>query len=125
MQGKSLVNLIQGRQKEELNPYVYAECLSGESEREEVVNFQSMARSPRWKFISSVWRNKPGVRNEVPKTITLHNFATISLPAKDGFQLYDLEKDGQEKNNIINQADKKIEGELLKRLLIFSNAPGG
>jgi len=122
MEGKSLVNLIRGRQKEELNTYVYAECLSGESEREEAVNFLSMARSSRWKFISSVWRNKPGVRSVAPKIITLHNFATVSLPAQDGFELYDLEKDSKEENNITGQADKKIEGELLKRLLIFSNS---
>lgn len=124
LEGKSLVNLIRLRQKEELNAYVYAECLSGESEREEAVNFQSMARSSRWKFISSVWRNKPGVRSPAPKIVTLHNFATVSLPDKDSFELYDLEKDSKEKNNIIGQVDKKIEGELLKRLLIFSDASG-
>jgi len=121
LEGKSLVNLIRGRQKEELNSYVYAECLSGESQREEVANFQSMVRSSRWKLISSIWRNKPGVRSIAPKIITLHNFATISLPAKDGFELYDLEKDSKEKENIIGRVDKKIERELLKRLLIFSN----
>lgn len=121
MEGKSLVDLIMGVQKGELNPYVYAECISGESEREEVINFQTMVRSYQWKFISSVWRKKPGMKGIAPKTIILHNFAAISLPAKDGFELYELKKDYGERHNLTGRGKRKIERELLKRLLIFSN----
>jgi arylsulfatase A-like enzyme len=122
IEGRSLVALMSGTQAKELNTYVYAECLSGESEKEEALNFQAMARSLRWKLISSVWRVKAGAPADMaPKTITLHNFAVVSLPAKDGFQLYDLEKDHKENTNLTGLADKKIEGDLLRKLLIFSD----
>ena len=123
IEGKSLVSLMNGHLTGELNKYVYAECLSGESEKEDVLNFQAMARSARWKLISSVWKSRSGavVADMAPKTITLHNFAVVSLPAKDSFELYDLEKDQKENANLTGLADKKIEGDLLSNLLIFSD----
>lgn len=120
LEGKSLLNLIEGKEESnDFNKYVYAECISGESTKE-VINHRTMVRTTSWKFICSVWEDKKDRQKILPKTIKLHNNATISLPETDSFELYNLKKDPREKNNSINQEYKKIEEELLNKLLIFT-----
>lgn len=122
LEGESFLSLMEGKAIGDLNSYVYAECLSGESENEESVNLQAMVRSKEWKLISSSWRNRD--RNSVisPKTVRLHNFATITLPGANGFELYNLKNDPKESKNIIGVSDKTVENELLSRLLFFTAA---
>lgn len=117
MEGKSLVGLIEGKKGSNLDRYAYAECLKGESEKEGIINRQVMVRTPSWKLISSVWNIKESPRGTLPRTIQLHNYCIISLPAEDGYELYDLKKDPKENKNLINQGYKGIEAELLNKLV--------
>jgi arylsulfatase A-like enzyme len=121
MEGRSLVNVIEG--KGNPDEYVYAECISGESQKEGAINLQRMVRTSSWKLISSIWIVvKKGINKSQPKTIKMPNGAIISFPGKDEYELYDLKKDPKEMGNLINQEDKKIkeiENELLNKLLTF------
>lgn len=122
MEGRSLVDVVAGKTKHDFNKYVYAEAVSGESAREKIYNYQVMVRTPSWKLISSVWKVGEQIMKNFPLTIQMHNGVIISLPQEDGFELFNLRNDWKEAKNLIGKIYKKIEDELLGKLLTFSYA---
>lgn len=117
MEGKSLVDLIEGRKGGDFNEHVYAECLSGESQREGAINSQAMVRTASWKLISSSWQVDESVRKGPPRKVKMHNGAIVTIPGEDGYELYDLDNDPRETKNLINKGSEKKEKELLNKLL--------
>lgn len=117
MEGRSLAPLINGGNEKDFDKYAYAECLKGESEREGAENRQVMVRTSSWKLIASTWKISEDLKKSLPGNIQLHNYAIISLPAQDGYELYDLEKDPKEAANLINQVNKGIKSKLLSKLV--------
>lgn len=120
MEGKSLINLIAGKNKEYFNKYIYAECLGGESDSGGIINYQAMVRTDSWKLITSIWKIKEDIKNPFPITIKMHNGAIVTLPEKDGFELYNLKKDKREIKNLTNKNYKRIEDELLRKIVSFT-----
>ncbi len=117
LEGKSLIGLVEGREEEDLNRYVYAECLKGESEKGDVINREVMVRSSSWKLIASTWKFKKASKTMTSKTVQLHNWSTISTGQKDGYELYNLKEDPKETKNIFNRGYRKIQEELLDKLI--------
>lgn len=119
MEGRSLIDVISGIENNDFNKYVYAECISGESDKNGIINRQVMVRSSSRKIISSVWDIKEEMRKSFPITIRLWNEAIISLPQDtvEEFKLYDLKKDKGEKVNIMGKGRNQAERELLNKII--------
>jgi len=119
LEGKSLVKTFSpGKTADkEINEYVYAECLSGESEGNGLADMQAMIRGRAWKLITHTWELPANYKNI--KNAQMHNGAIISAPFKNGIELYDLKKDPQEKNNLSGRGYDDIESRLLSKLLEF------
>ena len=120
MEGKNLVDIIAGKNKVGFNQYVYADCISGESDKEGVINYQVMVRTSSWKLISSIWKMRKDLEKSLPKIIRMHNYAIIPLPQRDAFELFKMRKDRNETKNLLDKGYRKIEEELIDQLLLFS-----
>lgn len=117
MEGRSLRGLIEGKEAPGLRDYAYAECLLGESEKDGILNQQLMVRTPSWKLISSIWDIKEGVRGKLSLPMQLHNTYVLTSLGEDGYELYNLENDPDEKNNLIDYDFKDAKTELLKKMI--------
>lgn len=122
MEGRSLVNLIEG-QNGGFDKYAYAECVNNENANEGLIKNQVMVRTSLRKLIGSMWKVSEADQEMLPKTITSHDPNIISIPNKDRFELYNLQKDPKENRNIIDRKDKRGEEELLNKLLSSYNIP--
>jgi len=120
LEGRSLAGLIAGKQVQDFKRYVYAECIRGESQKVGVINRHLMVRTPLWKLVSSTCAQENG-QKEIPflMSIELADGSIVNLPVECGYELYNLKKDPKETKNLINKDYKKIELELLNKLLLF------
>lgn len=114
--GRSLVPLIEGREKEGARPFAYAECLLGESEKEGIENRVVMVRTTAWKLIGNFFKMDPDRSRPWPATVQMHNYAIISLPRESGFELYDLREDPKEKRNLAGRGPARVEAAMLDEL---------
>jgi len=119
LEGKSLAGAFAGGNNadNELNEYIYAESLSGESDSGGPIDMQAMIRSRRWKLITHTWKLPKDRRNI--RGALLHNGAIITPPFTDRIELYDLEKDPGELNNLADKGYADIQDRLLSKLLSF------
>ncbi|MDD5079154.1 MAG: sulfatase [Candidatus Omnitrophica bacterium] len=117
LEGKSLVKtfLPGSAIDEEINEYVYAGCLSGESEDNGLTDTQAMIRSRSWKLITHTWEFPADHKNI--KSVQMHNGAIITAPFRNRIELYDLRKDPREINNLAGRGYDDIENMLLSKLL--------
>jgi arylsulfatase len=124
MEGKSLRPLIEGRQDNNLNQYVYAECFKGESEKivtfnnQKVFNVEMMVRTPEWKLVSSVWHTDADLKTIKPREVIMRSGVITLWPkASPAYRLYNLKEDPEEKHNLIEKAPLEIKLELLEKLM--------
>lgn len=122
MEGASFRGLIEGNSIKGFSRYAYAECMRGESEKVGIINRHVLVRTSAWSLIQSTCQPASAAAAKEKFSsmgIELADGSVVEIPVDCGYELYNLKRDPKQKINLMDKGYKKMELELINKLILF------